>query len=70
MLFGLALLAALLAGYAMTGPRGRKWLHWILFAAITSITLYVIRDLEYPRLGLIQVDAAAQALLDTRASMK
>jgi hypothetical protein len=34
-----------------------------------SVTLYVILDLEYPRLGLIRVDAADQFLRDVRASM-
>ena len=31
---------------------------------------HVIVDLEFPRLGLIRVDAADQALADLRASMK
>jgi hypothetical protein len=32
--------------------------------------VYVIIDLEYPRLGLIRVDAADQVLVDLRESMK
>lgn len=38
-------------------------------AAVMSITIYVILDLEYPRLGLIRVDAADQLLRDVRAAM-
>jgi hypothetical protein len=30
----------------------------------------VILDLEYPRLGLIRVDASDQMLIELRASMK
>ena len=37
--------------------------------AITAIAIYVIMDLEYPRLGFIRVDAADQALIELRASM-
>ncbi len=50
--------------------RGRTWLHTLVFAAILSLTIYVIVDLEFPRLGLIRVDAADQALVDLRASMQ
>jgi hypothetical protein len=34
-----------------------------------AVTVYVIIDLEYPRLGLIRVDAADQLLRDVRAGM-
>jgi hypothetical protein len=33
-------------------------------------TLYVILDMEYPRFGLIRVDAADQLLIDVRSNMK
>ncbi len=33
------------------------------FAALVAITVYVIMDIEYPRLGLIRVDDADRALL-------
>jgi hypothetical protein len=69
MLFGLALLASLLAGYDMAGGRTRRWLHMFGFALIMALSVYVILDLEFPRLGLIRVDAFDQALVDLRASM-
>jgi hypothetical protein len=34
-----------------------------------SLTFYVVLDLEFPRLGLIRVDAADQVLIDLRKSM-
>jgi hypothetical protein len=35
-----------------------------------TVALYVILDIEYPRLGLIRVDAFDQALVELRQSMK
>lgn len=70
MLFGLALTAALLAGYGMGGGRARSWIHMIGFALVLAGAVYVIIDIEYPRLGLIRVDAFDQALVQLRSSMK
>jgi hypothetical protein len=69
MLFGLALAASLLAGYGMTGSKVRRWFHMLGFALVMAFAVYVILDIEYPRLGLIRVDAFDQALVDLRASM-
>lgn len=69
MLFGLALVGALLAGYGMASSKRRNWLHMVGFAAVMAGAVYVIIDLEYPRLGLIRVDAFDQVLVDHRAGM-
>jgi hypothetical protein len=69
MLFGLALAASLLAGYGMTGSKVRCWFHMLGFALVVAFAVYVILDIEYPRLGLIRVDAFDQALVDLRQSM-
>jgi hypothetical protein len=42
----------------------------LAFAVIMAVMVYVIFDLEYPRLGLIRVDAVDQVLVDLRDSMK
>ncbi len=70
LLFGLALAGALLAGYGMAGAKTRSWLHVIGFAAVMAVSVYVILDLEFPRLGLIRVEAFDQALVELRESMK
>jgi hypothetical protein len=70
MLGVLALMSALLAGYAMAGGRSRSWIHVIGFALILAVTVYVILDLEFPRVGLIRVDAFDQVLVDLRQSMQ
>ena len=70
MLIALALVAALLAGYQSAGEKGYAWIHKIAFATIVALTVYVILDIEYPRLGLVRIDAIDQLLIDLRAGMK
>jgi hypothetical protein len=70
MLFVLALASALLAGHGLAGGKRRNWLHMLGFAAIITVAVYVILDLEFPRLGLIRVEAFDQALVDLLESMK
>lgn len=70
MLFLVALASALLAGYSMAGGTDRKWLHVMGFALVIALTVYVILDIEFPRFGLIRVDAFDQALVDLLESMK
>jgi hypothetical protein len=69
MLFGLSLAASLLAGYGMGGTGTRRSFHMCGFALVMAAAVYVILDLEYPRLGLIRVEAFDQALIDLRQSM-
>jgi hypothetical protein len=70
LLFALSLGCALLAGYNMADAKGSSWAHMIGFAAMMAVTFYVILDIEYPRLGLITVDAFDQVLVALRATMK
>jgi hypothetical protein len=70
MLIVLALVSAVLAGYDLGRATSRRWLHTLGYAAILSVTVYVIIDIEFPRLGLIRVDAIDQVLVDLRASMR
>jgi hypothetical protein len=70
MLGVLALMSSLLAGYAMAGGKVRSWIHVIGFALIMATTVYVILDLEFPRFGIIRVDALDRVLVDLRHSME
>jgi hypothetical protein len=70
MLILLALTGALLAGAGMGAGKDRSWIHMIGFAAATALAVYVILDIEFPRLGLIRVDAVDQVLVELRESMK
>ncbi len=69
-LAGLALVGSLMVGHSMGGSRKRSVLHMLAYAGVLSVTIYLIFDLEYPRLGFIRVDAADQVLVDVRESMK
>jgi len=69
MLVGLALASALLAGYQSASERVHDWLHRVGFAGIVALTIYVILDIEYPRLGLVRIDAIDQVLVNQRAGM-
>jgi hypothetical protein len=64
-----ALVSGLLAGFAMAKRGSRSWLHLLLYAGVIAITVYAVLDLEYPRFGLIRLDAADQALRQLRDSI-
>jgi hypothetical protein len=70
MLVGLALASALLAGYQSGHEKMLDWVHRLGFAAIVALTVYVILDIEYPRLGFVRLDAIDQVLVNVRAGMR
>jgi len=70
LLGGVGLACALLLGYASCGTKVRSWFYILLFAATISLTLFVILDLEFPRFGMIRVDAADEALVELGKMMK
>jgi len=65
----LLLVGAVMAGFAMAPAPERNWLHMLCFAAVMSVGVYVILDLEYPRVGMIRLDTVDQVLHDLRATM-
>ena len=67
----LALFCCLLAGYGLAGenPLGSA-LRMIGFALVVTLAIFVILDLDYPRVGLIRLDYADQALIDVLAGMR
>ncbi|MGO4221203.1 hypothetical protein AB4Y64_05035 [Lysobacter sp. TAF61] len=70
LLGSLCLIAGLLVGYATSRNPDRSWLHMFVFATILSLTVYVTIEIEYPRMGLIRVDSADQALVDLRDQLR
>jgi hypothetical protein len=66
----LALASSLLAGDSMAGRGPRSWTHMLAFAFMLAATVYIILDIEYPRQGLIRVDAVDQVLVELRDNMK
>jgi hypothetical protein len=67
----LTLVCSLLVGYGLAGGKAFATnLHMIGFAVMMTVTIYVILDLDHPRVGLIRLDYVDQALADVRAGMK
>lgn len=70
LLGSLSLVCSLLVGYATSQNADRSWLHTLTFAAIISLTVYVIVDLEFPRVGLIRVDSVDDVILEVGEKMQ
>ena len=68
MLIGLSLVSALLAGYQSADEVDP--IHRFGFATNIALTIYVIFEIEYPRLGLVRIDTIDQLIVNVRASMK
>ena len=70
MLAALALGCALIAGHGMSAAPERNWLHMVAFALVLASAVFVIVDLEYPRLGFLRVDSFDQAIVEVRRGME
>lgn len=70
LLFGLAFLSALLAGRNMAASPRRSWLNQVVFSFVIAGSIYAILDYEFPRLGIIRVDAADRLLVEVLQSMR
>ena len=70
LLVTVTLAASLLVGFATAGDNRRSWIHMIVFAFVLSLTVFVIMDIEYPRLGIIRVSTFDQAMVELRQSME
>jgi len=68
MLLVFCLISSLLVGYQLAGMEKGARVHKLLFIMTISLTCYVILDIEYPRVGLIRMDAADAILRDVRTS--
>jgi len=70
MLFGLGLGCSLLAGFGMAASAGHSWIHMMLFAGTLTVALYIVTDMEYPRLGLIRIENFDHFLADAYDQMR
>jgi hypothetical protein len=69
MLVVLVLTCSLLAGNLMAGNETRNWLHILLFSTVLTVTVIVVLDIEYPRIGTIRISDWDRVLIELRASM-
>ncbi|MBL8887284.1 MAG: hypothetical protein JNK16_11535 [Phycisphaerales bacterium] len=70
MLFVIAMGCALLAGFDMSAGKGRSLMHYLGFALLIALAVFVILDMEYPRLGLIRLDSFDSYMDGVRAGMR
>ncbi len=66
----IALASSIMAGYQLAGAKRRSSLTIVGYVLILTLSVYVILDLEFPRLGFIRVDNFDRYLVDVRNSMK
>jgi len=69
LLFAVALICSFIAGNSLAVPNSRPWSHVLGFALLTCISVYVILEIEFPRVGLFGIQKYDQALIDVRESM-
>ena len=65
----LVLMSGLIAGFGMAKTKKQSSLHLFGFAAIMAISIYLILDIEHPRLGLVRINSFDQAFIELRATM-
>jgi hypothetical protein len=65
----LVIAGSILAGYGTASSRRRSLLHIVLFAGVMGMAVLTILDLEYPRIGLIRINATDHYLQDQRNTM-
>jgi hypothetical protein len=70
MLALIALASAGIAGYQLVGAQHPGTKHIIGYVLILSISIDVILDLEFPRLGVIRIDRFDHYLVDVRSTIK
>jgi hypothetical protein len=69
LLLFLSCLCAFIAGLVIK-PGQNNWLHMVTFAAIVSLTIGAIFDIEYPHHGLIRLTSYDSYFVALRDSMK
>jgi hypothetical protein len=69
LLLGLAMLSGFLAGYSTAESKTKNPLHILSYVAITAFTIFIILNLEFPRVGMIRVDSFDQILVKARNNM-
>lgn len=70
LLISLAVLGAFLVGYNSAETKHKWPLHSICYVILTTFTIYIIANMEYPRVGFIDLGVFDKILLEVRANMK
>jgi len=70
MLYGFGLAGSLLAGFSMAAADTPSRIHLLAFAFALSFALYVMTNAEFPRLGVVRVNAFDHFLTEAYANMR
>lgn len=70
LLFVVAVIASFIAGASLASGTSRAWIHIIGFVLLVGCSVFVTIELEYPRIGFINIEKYDQALVDVREGMK
>lgn len=70
LLLGMSLFCVTLIGFNQAQGKYKHSLHLFGFIVVTTLIIYVIIDMEYPRRGLIRVDSVDAVLGDLLQSIK
>jgi hypothetical protein len=70
LLLSLAILSGFLAGYSTAESQSQNPLHILSYVGITALTIFIILNLEFPRIGFIRVASFDQILTDVRKQME
>ncbi len=70
MLYGFGLVGSLLGGFSMASSKAPSRVHLLAFAIALSFALFVLTNVEFPRLGLIRVDFFDHFLSDVHSRMQ
>jgi hypothetical protein len=69
LLAALTIVGSLVSGYLMGIEKKRDWFLTILFVVLMAASFTVILDLEYPRLGFINLDSVEAELVSMRKGL-
>jgi hypothetical protein len=70
LLIGVSIISSFLAGFDIGIQSMGSKIFLFCYAILIALTIYIVIDMEFPRLGLIRVDSFDQVLMDVGASMK
>ena len=69
LLFVVAMIGALIAGFGIGMHARRSVPHMVAYALVTAFSVWVILELEFPRRGLIRLDPTDRLLHEVRQGM-
>jgi len=68
-LVALTLVSAIMVGHGMAGRKTRSLTHIVGYVITMVVVIYLIFQLEYPRLGFIHIESMDQVLVELRQRM-